>query len=227
MRLLSLSCLMAFFFFACQSGTPKIEKEIIEIEEEIKVEVPEKITFPSGDGLTIHANLYHKSDSAPVMLLCHQARFNKFEYVKSALTFMEMGFNCLAIDQRSGGPIVEAFNETTLEAEKAGKSTEFLDAEQDIVAAINYAANKYKQPVILLGSSYSSSLALFIGATNENVKAVVSFSPGDYFKEDNPKYDLTKLLPSFSKPFWVPSSKEEEPELTKLMSLRKLSENQV
>lgn len=187
-------------------------------------QVPEKITFPSLDGLTITANLYHKDNSAPVIVLCHQARFNKFEYVGIAKTLWEKGFNCLAIDQRSGGGIVEEINETNLEAKKQNKPVDFLDAEQDIIAAVNFASKKYGKKIILWGSSYSSVLALYTAISNDSVKGVISFSPGDYFEKE--KGSLTKLLSGFTKPMFVTSSKEESKELTAMLSKMKLNEDQ-
>ena len=84
----------------------------------------EKIQFPSLDSLTIYANLYHNDNQSPVIVLCHQAGFNKFEYGKIAKTLNSKGYNCIAIDQRSGGNVIESFNETFLEAkEKEGITT--------------------------------------------------------------------------------------------------------
>lgn len=210
--------------FSCSD--PKKEEPVSEpqkIAEEAKP-FPEKITFPSLDGVTITANLYHKDNTAPVIVLCHQARFNKFEYVGIAKTLWEKGFNCLAIDQRSGGGIVEEINETNLEAKKQNKPVDFLDAEQDIVAAVNFASKKYGKKIILWGSSYSSVLALYTAIANDSVKAVISFSPGDYFEKE--KGSLTKLLGSFTKPMFVTSSKEESKELTAMLSKMKLNESQ-
>lgn len=75
---------------------------------------PEKITFLSLDSLPITANFYNSGDNLPVIVLCHQAGLNKSEYIKIAETLTQKGYNCLAIDQRSGGHFVEWFNETML-----------------------------------------------------------------------------------------------------------------
>ncbi len=185
----------------------------------------EKIYFPSLDSVDICANLYHIDNNAPVIVLCHQARFNKFEYEGIAQELNALGFNCLAIDQRSGGPIANQVNETTLNAIEAGKPVDFLDAEQDMQAAIAYAANRYNHPVILWGSSYSSTLALYIGLENDNVMAVVSFSPGNYFADA--KGSLIEMLPGIEKPLFVTSSKNEAPGIVELFSKVELKENQV
>lgn len=182
------------------------------------------VTFPSLDSLAISANLYHLNDTAPVIVLCHQARFNKFSYDGIAPQLMQLGFNCLAIDQRSGGPISSQQNETRNRALALGRPTEYLDAEQDIIAAVNYAYDTYQKPVILWGSSYSATLALYIALNNPKVAAVISFSPGNYFKDQ--KGSLTDLLVGFEKPFFLTSSRSEAPGVSELLSKMTLTNHQ-
>jgi dienelactone hydrolase len=218
-----LALLLLLILSGCSAGEHNPE-DVQETPVVAATAIPEKIQFPSQDSLLITANLYHFSDSAPTIVLCHQARYNKFEYTGIARTLHEIGYNCLAIDQRSGGGLVEEFNETMLEAKRKNKPVEFLDAEQDITAAVNFAAVKYNQKVILWGSSYSSTLALYIAISNPNVKAVISFSPGDYFQDE--KGSLQTLLMGFTKPMFVTSSREEAGETTVLLSQMKLSPDQ-
>ena len=205
--------------------TNKPEEKTIVAEQKTEKAQPEKITFPSLDSIPITANLYYKDSSAPFIVLCHQARYNKFEYTRIAKTLLEKGFNCLAIDQRSGGPLIEEENETMLKAKALGRPVDFLDAEQDIIAAINYTSNKYNKKVILWGSSYSSTLALWIALENKNVAAVISFSPGDYFVEE--KGSLTEKLKRLSIPMFVTSSLEEAPETTKMLANVKMDATKI
>ena len=218
-----ISCAIALLLFSCTGNKSEPENNS-PVKDTVAEEFPKKIQFPSLDSLLVTANLYHRSDSSPVIVLCHQARYNKYEYNGIAKSLWEKGYNCIAIDQRSGGPIVETFNETMELAKSKGKPVDFLDAEQDIIAAVNFAAKKYGRKIILWGSSYSSTLALYIAIQNENVEAVVSFSPGDYFVKE--KGALTEKLATFSKPMFVTSSKEEEKELTQMLSKMKLNEKQ-
>ncbi len=183
-----------------------------------------EIEFPSLDSLPVFADLYLVDSNAPMIVLCHQARYNKTEYRGIANKLNVAGFNCLAIDQRSGGELNNEKNKTNEVAIKNGKAVDYLDAEQDIIAAVNFAYNIKQDRVILWGSSYSSTLALFIALKNEKVSAVISFSPGDYFPELG---SLTDELKDFLKPMFVTSSKEEAAELTKMISKMKLNENQV
>jgi len=107
----------------------------------------EKITFNSTDGLTITADLYspHKKLSTPFIILCHQARSSRGEYREIAPRLNELGFNCMAIDQRSGDSLKGIENETAANAKKAQKTKNHVDAEQDIIAAIRYAKNHLSQ----------------------------------------------------------------------------------
>jgi len=182
-------------------------------------------TFPSLDSLDISAKIYEISTESPVIVLCHQAWFNKFEYEGIAQKLNDKGFNCIAIDQRSGGRIANMVNETKLRAIEKNKPTEYLDAEQDIIAAVNYAFHKYNRPVILWGSSYSSTLALYIGIENDKVGAVVSFSPGNYLAEQ--KGSLIEKLSDFDKPMFITSSKKEIPDIKELLTEMKLNEGQI
>ena len=121
--------------------------------------------------------------------------------------------------------MIEEENETMLKAKALGRPVDFLDAEQDIIAAINYTSNKYNKKVILWGSSYSSTLALWIALENKNVAAVISFSPGDYFVEE--KGSLTEKLKRLSIPMFVTSSLEEAPETTKMLANVKMDATKI
>ncbi|NRA11342.1 MAG: hypothetical protein HRT57_05230, partial [Crocinitomicaceae bacterium] len=60
---------------------------------------------------------------------------------------------------------------------------------------------------------------------NDNVDAVVSFSPGDYFSDE--KDPLVEILPKFKKPMFVTSSKREVEDLTALLSGMTLTKDQI
>lgn len=178
---------------------------------------PEKIQFKAKDGLIISAELYEIDSDKPVILLLHQGGYNKYEYADIAPRLNKMGFNALAIDQRSGGSFAGKQNETYTRATQNGiVNIEFADAVQDIESAISYLADRYQQKIIVWGSSYSSSLALHVAAKNKHVKAVISFSPGDYFGEKFPS--LKTVLPKIEQPFLITSSREEANELKLLLS---------
>ena len=212
---LSFFCL-AFVLFSC-SNESNIKQQKLEPKHKEKTTMPNSttpqneistITFPSADGLEITADLYHVGDNAPVFVLCHQARYNRTEHTETAKALMARGYNCLATDQRSGGVLNDQDNETAKRATAKGLPTNYLDAEPDITAAVNFMADKYKQQVILVGSSYSAALGLKVAKENPYVKAVLSFSPGEYFGD---KLALGKTITGLNKPTFITSSKKEAP----------------
>lgn len=79
-------------------------------------------------------------------------------------------------------------------------------AKQDIVAAIKLATelNNGKQ-IILLGSSYSASLSLILVTELPAVKAVITFSPGEYLK----KVNVAESIADLTIPVYVTSSQQE------------------
>ncbi|QCW99061.1 hypothetical protein FGM00_02615 [Aggregatimonas sangjinii] len=185
---------------------------------------PKKVEFETADGLLVNGNLYEIGKDNPVILLCHQAGYNRFEYADIAPKLNEMGYNCLAIDQRSGGNFADKPNITADRAKENGLPTEYIDAQQDIEAAIDFLNKKYEKKVIVWGSSYSSSLALLEGVSNDKVEAIIAFSPGDYFGDAAPS--LSSAFAKADKPFLVTSSKAEAAALTSLLGNVSLQENQ-
>lgn len=164
--------------------------------------------FLSKDSLPISATLYHVAPDLPIILLCHQAGSSKDEYNTIAPRLNELGYNCLAIDQRSGGKKLGGNNPTAIAAQQTNKATDYLAAEQDILAAIDTICNLYNKSVVLLGSSYSASLCMKIGATSPKVKSVIAFSPGEYFSEQSDTY-LAQYVRQLEKPLFITSSKAE------------------
>lgn len=146
---------------------------------------PKTINFPSADGLEITADLYlvSKDKKTPMIVLCHQAGWSRGEYQEIAPKLNKMGYNCLAIDQRSGGQVNGVKNQTLAKAKADDKKTGFVDAEQDIVSALKYARKNYaEKELVLWGSSYSAALSLVVAGKHPKLcDRVLSFAPGEYF----------------------------------------------
>jgi dienelactone hydrolase len=144
----------------------------------------EKVHFSSKDGLRITAEYYKiHPDTVPLIILFHQAGWSRGEYLEIAPRLNQLGFNCLAVDLRSGKTVNNIDNETFLEAKKKMKETNYLAAEIDIISALEYALNIAGGKIILWGSSYSASLALKVTAQHQGkIQAVIAFSPGEYFR---------------------------------------------
>jgi pimeloyl-ACP methyl ester carboxylesterase len=167
-----------------------------------------EIVFPSLDSLPIHARLYELKDNKDkIMLLCHQARWSRGEYKETAPRFNELGYTCLAIDQRSGDSINGLVNLTAKLAKEKNKPCDYIDAEKDIVAALNFLNAKYKTKIILVGSSYSSALIIKVAANNKNkVKSIISYSPGEYFNDTT---IIGKNLKKLEIPVYITCAKNE------------------
>lgn len=172
------------------------------------------ISFFSKDGILITADLYLVNDTLPYMILCHQAESSRGEYLETASRFAKFGYNCIAIDMRSGGEMNNIKNETAINAKAKGRSTTYLDAAQDITAAIDYASDLSKKKVVLVGSSYSASLVMKVAVDNSDVKAVIAFSPGEYFGDT---YNLKDSIKMLTIPLFVTSSKPESEKLGELI----------
>ena len=172
------------------------------------------ITFPSIDEVEIVADLYKpNSDSATFIILFHQAGWSRGEYMEIAPILNSMGYNCMAIDQRSGNKVNEIDNITVRNARKAMKDTKYTDAYQDIEAAVNYTKQYLtKGKIIIWGSSYSSALVLkYAGDNPDNVAGVLAFSPGEYFKSMGKPADFIQSSAANIKcPSFITSAKSEK-----------------
>ncbi len=208
MRLLFYISVFSLGFFACtksdknQKSTNSIDRSTLDSFGKVKV------TFKAQDGLDVVADYYPAEGADKVIILCHQANFSRASYLTIAPKLVEAGFDCLAVDLRSGKFVKDVPNETNVNALKAGLPTRYTDSEADIKAAILYASNKLKKKVILWGSSYSATLAMMIGRDDPNVVKVVAFSPGVYFGSEN---TIKAAIAGYQKPIFVTCSKAEVP----------------
>lgn len=172
------------------------------------------ITFKAEDGVSITADLYMAhGKTAPFIVLFHQAGWSRGEYEEIAPKLNSMGFNCMAVDQRSGNEINGVKNMTKLSADKLHKGTSYIDALTDLESAINYAKQHFVDgKVIIWGSSYSAALVLkFAGDHPGSVGGVLSFSPGEYFeKAGQSKTYITSSAKNITCPVFITSAKAEK-----------------
>lgn len=178
-------------------------------------EAQQTVTFPSSDGLLITADLYLQDKSLPYIILYHQANFSRGEYKETAPKLMKLGYNCLAVDLRSGKEVNYIQNETAARAREKNLPIGYLDAEKDMLSAIEYVKKLTKEKIVLFGSSYSASLALKIAKGNNNVNAIVAFSPGEYFQQ---QLVLKTALVKLDKPIFIASTANEHPFIKEMMS---------
>ncbi len=178
------------------------------------LEAQEKVTFTAEDGLKITADLYEANPTKPYILLLHQAGYSRGEYLQIAHKIIKFGYNCLAVDLRSGGEVNYIQNHTALLAVQQGYAADYLSSEKDIKAAINWVKERSNDPVILFGSSFSASLSLIIAKNNPDVKAVIAFSPGEFF---GPGLSIKTEIKDLNKPVFAASSFREYPYLDTLL----------
>ena len=147
---------------------------------------------PSGDMMLLIAKdkarvfaSYYRAmnNNSKIALLFHQAGSNRMEYEPLLSSMHIAGFDTLAIDQRSGGPRWGIDNMTV---KRLGESAEYIEAYQDLEAALEYAVKRKYKTIVVVGSSYSASLAIVLASQNpDTISAVVAFSPGEYFTDKN------------------------------------------
>jgi dienelactone hydrolase len=173
------------------------------------------VTFLAADSVVVTADLYVTSIQNPYLILLHQAGYSRGEYRETAPKFANLGFNCLAVDLRSGGEVNFVKNRTYADAKDKHKPTEYLDSRPDIAAAVDYVASRSNKPIILVGSSYSASLSLIEATENFKIKALVVFSPGEYFGKDLIVKEATQQL---YVPVLALSSKMEHADMQNMLS---------
>lgn len=170
------------------------------------------LIFPSKDGLALRADLYapHKDPKTPFIVLFHQAGWSRGEYLAIAPRLNRMGFNCLAVDQRSGGAINGVANETAKRAKASKLPTEYVDAKQDMEAALIYARKQLTEgPLIAWGSSYSAALVLQITGEHPQIAdGVLAFAPGEYIRNRGENW-IAKSAANITIPVFITSAKNE------------------
>ncbi len=168
------------------------------------------ITFPTEDGVTVTADLYlTDSKEAPFIILYHQAGYSRGEYINIAPKLNEMGFNCMAIDQRSGKEVNGIENETFKKASSLNKKTKYPDAIPDVETALKYVKNEMRaSKIIIWGSSYSAALVLYLGSQfPDDIDGILSFSPGEYFTING--NEIKSFTSKIICPVFITSAKDE------------------
>ena len=132
-----------------QAGANAVQPVPDELAEKY---LAKKVTFEASDNVVVTGNLYEIDKNKPVILLCHQAGYNKYEYADIAPKLNELGYNALAVDLRGGGTFAAHTNETIEIANEKGQDINGLNAEKDIAAAVDYLNKKYQQKIIVWGS---------------------------------------------------------------------------
>jgi alpha-beta hydrolase superfamily lysophospholipase len=179
----------------------------------LAAQAPKTITFPSTDSLPITADLYGPlPPTAPFIVLFHQAGASRGEYREIAPKLVAMGFNCMAIDQRSGESSKGVRNETAKAADQRHLVVSMLSSRQDLESALRYARGHYARgPLLAWGSSYSAALVLVVAGQDRGIAdGVLAFSPGEYFPvaPGNPTL-VTDAARAIKVPVFITSARSE------------------
>jgi alpha-beta hydrolase superfamily lysophospholipase len=179
------------------------------------LDAQERVYFFAEDGLKVTADLYEVNPEKPYVLLFHQAGYSRGEYREITSKIIKFGYNCLAVDLRSGGEINFIQNNTALMAIQQGFSTDYLSSKRDIQAAIKWVKERSDKQVVLFGSSFSASLCLLTAMNNDDIKAVIAFSPGEFFGSE---IKVQKEIENLGIPVFAASSSREIQYLDTILS---------
>jgi alpha-beta hydrolase superfamily lysophospholipase len=201
-------------FISCKddSETIVIEEDLVEVKDTIPW--TQEQVFKASDSLEVRADLYMKHDrKAPFIVLFHQAGWSRGEYAEIAPKLNDLGFNCMAVDQRSGGTVNGVDNITAKNASVAGVGTDFPDAMKDMLAAIEYAKENFSEgKFIMWGSSYSAALVLKLFGDDQSLAdKALAFSPGEYFERFGKPSDwIGSSAKNIEKPVFITSAQSEK-----------------
>ncbi|WP_420581720.1 alpha/beta hydrolase [Reichenbachiella sp.] len=174
----------------------------------------ETIKIKASDGVEVTVDLHiSHPDTVPFIVLFHQAGWSRGEYQEIAPILNQLGFNCMAVDQRSGKAVNNVENQTFVSARQLMKETKYVNALPDMNAAITHAKTYLaKGDLIIWGSSYSSALVLKIaGDRADEINGVLAFSPGEYFQSmGKPKDYITSSAKSIQCPSFITSARGEQ-----------------
>jgi dienelactone hydrolase len=171
------------------------------------------VSFKAVDGVDIFADQYISNEKNAYVLMFHQDGYSRGEYREIAKKLLKLGYNCLAVDLRNGNEVNFVRNETARNVDNKTIARDFIDCQKDITASIDYAFNLSKRKVVLFGSSFSASLSLIIGRSDERVAAVIAFSPGEYFY---PAISVKDKIVQLDKPVYIACSELEYPYIISL-----------
>ncbi len=179
----------------------------------IQINAQKTIKFETEDSVSVTADLYiQHNKNAPFVLFFHQAGWSRGEYLEIAPWVNNLGFNAMAVDQRSGSAVNNIKNQTKIDAANKGKGTKYLDAIPDMMAAIHYVKTHFPDAkLIIWGSSYSSALVLKIAGEHPDlISGVLAFSPAEYYVRFGKSDDyITQSAKKIQVPVFISSARNE------------------
>jgi pimeloyl-ACP methyl ester carboxylesterase len=139
---------------------------------------PVEIVLHAIDGVSVYGwSLPARGASRGMILLFHMADASAAEYAPIQPRLAALGFDSLAIDQRSGGSYFGGTNRTAAQfTDDPGYGAALADME----AALAQGLDESAESAIVWGSGYSAALVFVLAARHPGmVRAVLAFSPGE------------------------------------------------
>jgi dienelactone hydrolase len=173
----------------------------------------EPLTLRASDGVAVYGTLSQaQQHGRSIALLFHQAHANRHEYDSVVPALQKLGFDTLAIDQRSGGDLFGGHNETVA---KLGASADYMAPLPDLKAALAWARAQHYARIVAVGSSYSSSLVIVLAAEHpQGLSAIASFSPGEYFDDKN---QIKQAAAKVALPFYITTDPKEAGDVAEVL----------
>ncbi|MFM9873189.1 MAG: alpha/beta hydrolase [Fimbriimonadaceae bacterium] len=174
-----------------------------------------EVSFPSADGTVIHADFYKKDGSGRNMaVLFHQMGSSGKEYETIAAKLLEMGYDCLAPDMRGGGNLFGSHRNIGDASLPAPERAEL--GYQDMQATMKWVkANEPRKQMIVWGSSYSAGLVFPLVVGEQNVSALLSFSP------TTPSFNKRMVFDGIDIPIFITMPQNEEASRAEMMKMLK------
>jgi pimeloyl-ACP methyl ester carboxylesterase len=149
---------------------------------------PESIQLRTADELTLTAHWYPHvgSGGAPAVVLIHNQGWSQHAWQPMVLELHEAGFQVLTLDLRGHGESREA-TEEAYQSIRRRDNEPFHAMIHDVEAAVRWLTDTGKLPperIALLGGAYGGNLAVWAGARNKKLGAVIAVSPSKYFFAD-------------------------------------------
>ena len=177
--------------------------------------IAQSVTLQAAGHVDVHGTLTPAKAHAgkAIALLFHQAHGNRHEYDAVVSSLTALGYDTLAIDQRSGGDLFGGTNQTVT---GQGKSGDYIDALPDLQAALGWARTQSYRTIVAVGSSYSSALVIVLAAKHPaGLSAIASFSPGEYFDDKNL---IKNAAAKVGVPFYITTDPQEASSVAEVLS---------
>lgn len=154
-----------------------------------------EVTFPSTDGLRIHATLSDCGAGRPLVVLAHQMCKDRREWSEDAHPWTarlhEKRVSTLAIDLRGHGASLDwpdgSHHDLCKEIEDDAVAGLYAAMVGDVTAAVGFARGEGKAGAIgIVGASIGANSAIVAYAADPAVKIAVALSPGVDYRDIEP-----------------------------------------